>query len=169
MKNYPHIIITEEMILEAERLIPVTRVDRTVASRIDTLTGNLGEFAFAEYFYGDWRNNFVGKNTGQVDFGDFEIKTSAFPFNDRLNLLVREDYAAERTPKYYVQVIIDVQSRYADSVLPGTKAYLCGYATGAEIDVSPLKDFGSKLGAHGGYKCRYIPITRLRPLSELKP
>ena len=81
------------MINEALRLIPITQVNRTIASKIDTLTGHLGEFAFAQYFFRDWRSHNVGWNKGEPDFGKIEIKTSAFPFNNRLNLLVREDYA----------------------------------------------------------------------------
>ena len=76
MNAYPHIIITQEMIDEAKRLIPQTKVERTVASKIDTLTGHLGEFAFAQFMFNDWRKNLVGRNKGESDFGDFEIKTS---------------------------------------------------------------------------------------------
>ncbi len=164
----PHILITQEMLDEAVRLIPQTKVERTVASKIDTLTGHLGEFAFAEYMFGDWRKNYVGKNKGENDFGDFEIKTSAFPFNSKLNLLVREDYARKRKPKFYVQLIIDVPSHLADSIAAGTRAYLCGYATAEELDKAPLKDFGSKTGTAGGYRCHFIPITKLKPVEELR-
>lgn len=164
----PHILITQEMLNEAVRLIPQTTVERTVASKIDTLTGHLGEFAFAEYMFGDWRKNFVGKNKGENDFGDFEIKTSAFPFNSKLNLLVREDYARKRKPKFYVQIIIDVRSQLADSIPAHTRAYLCGYAASEEVDKAPQKDFGSKTGKSGGYRCHFIPITQLKPMDELR-
>ena len=165
--KYPQIIITKEMLDEANRLIPQTKVDRTVASKIDTLTGHLGEYVFAQFMFGDWRKNFVGKNKGQSDFGDFEIKTSAFPFNEKLNLLVREDYARKRKPKFYVQIIIDVASHLADSIPENTRAYLCGYATCEEVDQAPLKDFGSKLGATGGYQCHFISIKNLKSVTAL--
>jgi len=168
MNSYPHIIISQEMIDEAKRLIPQTKVERTIASKIDTLTGHLGEFVFAQYFFNDWRKNFVGKNKGESDFGDFEIKTSAFPFNRKLNLLVREDYARKRKPKFYVQLIIDVASHLADSIPANSRAYLCGYATCEEVNKAPLKDFGSKLGDKGGYRCHYISITKLKPVRELR-
>jgi len=163
----PFVVLTKEMIDEAKRLIPQTKVDRTVTSKIDTLTGHLGEFAFAQFMFGDWKKNFVGKNKGNVDFPDFEIKTSAFPLNPKLNLLVREDYAQKRKPRFYVQIIIDVASHLADSVPEGTKAYLCGYATGEEVSKAPLKDFGSKFGNRGGYKCHYISINNLKPVADL--
>lgn len=164
----PSVFITKEMIEEAERLIPQTKVAMTVASKIDTLTGHLGEFAFAEYMFGDWKKNLVGKNKGQNDFGILEIKTSSFPFNPNLNLLVREDYARKRKPQFYVQIILDVPRHSADAVAPGTYAYLCGFATNEEVDKAPLKDFGSKVGEAGGYRCHYIPIQRLKPVDELK-
>lgn len=167
--NFIAILISQEMIDEAKRMIPQTKVERTIASTIDTMTGHLGEFIFAQYMFGDWRKNLVGKNKGQSDFGDFEIKTSAFPLNHRLNLLVREDYARKRKPKFYVQVIIDVPSAKANDIHVGTLAYICGYATAEDVDAAPLKDFGSKLSAEaGGYKCHYISIGRLNPIQALK-
>ena len=160
-------MITQEMIDEAIRLIPFTKVKRTIASAVDTLAGHLGEFAFAQYYFGDWKMHRVGKNKGETDFPDIEIKTSAFPFSNKLNLLVREDYAAKRKPAYYVQIIIDVDSKSVQEIQPHTKAILCGYATASEVDAAPLKDFGNKLGGAGGYKCRYISVMKLHPIREL--
>jgi len=60
-KRYPTIAITSEMLAEAERLIPFTQVNRTKASLIDTLTGHLGEMAFAQLYFGDWRKHRIGK------------------------------------------------------------------------------------------------------------
>ncbi len=157
----PYTLITNEMLNEAERLVPQAKVKRTVASKIDTLTGHLGEFVVAKYLFGDWHKNSVGLNKGQTDFTDVEVKTSAFPLNDKLHLLVRKDYAQKRKPKFYVQVIIDVASEYADKITEGTRAYVCGYATAEEVDNAPLKDFGSKLASEGGYMCHYISITKL--------
>jgi hypothetical protein len=167
-RSYPVVMITQEMIDEADRLIPGTKVERTIASRIDTLTGHLGEFAAAQFLFGDWRKHRVGKNKGEVDFSDIEVKTSAYPFSESLHLLVREDYARKRKPKFYVQVILDVNSETAQEILPHTKALLCGYATADEVDAAPLKDFGSKLGGKGGYQCRYIKIGRLHRISTLR-
>ncbi len=166
--KYPQVIITQEMIEEAKRLIAQTRVNRTIASKIDTLTGHLGEFVFAEYFFDDWHKHHVGQNKGASDFEHFEIKTSAYPFSDKLNLLVREDYARKRHPDFYVQIIIDVPSKQASEILPGTPAYICGYATSKDVDTAPLRDFGSKLADKGGYKCRFINIKNLKPIAVLR-
>ena len=163
-KNYPSIVITRDMLEAAKALIPSTRVLRTVASKIDTLTGHLGEFAFAEYFYRNWRKHRVGRNKGETDFDDIEIKTSTFPFSERLNLLVREDYARKRKPSFYVQIIIDVDTRDARDIAAGTNAYICGFAFAKEIDNAPKRDFGSKFGHEGGYQCHYISIKNLHSM-----
>ncbi len=167
IKDYPYVFITQEMLTEAQRLIPETKVNRTVASHIDTLTGHLGEFVFAAYLFGDWQKHRVGKNKGKTDFDQFEIKASAFPFNHKLHLLVREDYAKKRKPPYYVQIIIDVKDRKANAIPANACAYLCGYATSAEVDKAALKDFGSKLSAQGNYHCHFIPISKLHPVADL--
>ena len=168
MKNYPQVIITQEMIDTAKRLVDKVKVNRTIASKIDTLTGILGEFAFAQNMYGDWRKNRVGENKGDVNFVDIEIKTSAYPFRDTLNLLVREDYAQKRKPPFYVQIIIDVPSKNADNILANTKAYIAGWATSLEVDSAPKRDFGSKISYKGGYKCYYIAIKNLHSMDTFK-
>jgi len=167
-ENYPKVKITKRMIKSAKEQVSKVKVDRTVASDIDTLTGIIGEYVFAEYYYNDWRKNNVGENKGDFNFEDLEIKTSAFPFNENLNLLVREDYAKKRKPPYYVQIIIDVSDKEADEIKPGTEAYICGFATAEEVDDSPKRDFGSKYGGEGGYRCHYISIKNLNPMSEFE-
>ena len=168
MNKYEIITITQEMINKAQSLIDTVKLNRTVASKIDTLTGILGEFAFAQYFYGDWKKHLVGKNKGNLDFEDIEIKTSAFPFRDTLNLLVREDYAKKRKPPFYIQIIINVNSKKADNIKAGTEAIISGWATYKDIEKAPKKDFGSKLSNKGGYNCFYIPIKNLQPMHSFK-
>ncbi len=94
------------MIDAANLLEASVKVNRTKTSKEDTLIGILGEYVFAEYFYGDWKKNNVGLSKGKFDFKQFEIKTSASPFSERLHLLVRGDYALKRKPPYYVQVFL---------------------------------------------------------------
>ena len=166
MREVPFVVLTSEMIDDATRLVPAAKVHRTTASKIDTLTGYLGELAFAQYFFGDWQRHRVGQNKGEADFPDIEVKTSAFPFRETLNLLVREDYAKKRKPPFYVQVIVAVDSPKADRIKPGTLAHICGYASADAVDRSPLKDFGSKFGGRGGYRCHYIMIRDLHPIEE---
>lgn len=167
-REYPKVELTDKMIIEAEQLVEKVKVNRTIASEIDTLTGILGEFAFAEFLFGDWRQHRVGSNKGEVDFPDIEIKTSAFPFRDDLNLLVREDYAAKRKPAFYVQIVIDVPSRNANEIKPGTLVYICGFAASHEVDIAPMKDFGSKIAKDGGYRCHYITLSALQSMEEFR-
>lgn len=168
MEQYPFIILTHEMINAARASVDIVKVERTIASKIDTLTGILGEYAFAEYYYGDWKKNRVGENKGEVNFKNIEIKTSSFPFRDTLNLLVREDYAKKRKPPFYIQIIIDVNTRYANKIEPNTKAYICGWATSKEVDKAQKRDFGSKFGNRGGYKCYHIMIKDLHKMEKFR-
>ncbi len=161
------VIITDEMLQVATKVVPTVRVYRTRTSPHDTLIGILGEYVFAQWYLGDWRQNEVGENKGDSDFfGQVEIKTSAFPFSRNLNLIVREDYAAKRKPSFYVQVIIDIDLKRVSEIIQGTVAHIAGFATSEEIDAAPLKDFGSKSGGAAGYKCRHIKISNLSPMSE---
>jgi hypothetical protein len=165
---YPSVTITAEMLAEARTLAREVSMRRTKASPVDALAGVLGEMAFAQYLYGDWRRHELRTNKGKADFDTIEVKASAFPFSTRLHLLVREDYAAKRKPLCTVQIVLDVKDAHAGDIPIGTQAILCGFATSEEIDAAPLKDFGSKQGSAGGYRCRYIAIGNLHPVSALK-
>ena len=166
MEQYPKVIIAKQMIEEAENMINLVKVNRTKASPIDTLIGILGEYIFAQHFYGDWRQNNIGRNKGMADFENIEIKASATPFRNGLHLLVREDYAHNRKTAFYVQVIIDLKN--STKILPNTIAYLCGFATVDEVEKAPKKDFGSKYGGPSGYLCHYISIKKLHPMVDLR-
>jgi hypothetical protein len=159
--------ITQEMIDEANVAQNRVRVDRTKASNYDTIVGLIGEMIFSKWWYGDWQKHNVYGTKGEVDFDRIEIKTSVFPYSDRLNLLVREDYAEKRKPDFYVQIIIDIPSRTTKEILAGMKAKICGYATHEDVDSAELRDFGSKYGVRSGYKCRFIPLTQLKPIENL--
>lgn len=166
--QFPRIIISDEIMAVARPLAREVAMQRTKASPVDALAGVLGEMAFAQYLYDDWRRHELRTNKGKADFDTIEIKTSAFPFSTRLHLLVREDYAERRKPLCTVQIVLDVKDAHAGDIPIGTHAILCGFATSEEIDAAPLKDFGSKLGGAGGYRCRYIPVRKLHSMTDLK-
>lgn len=169
MSKYQSILITNDMFAYANEASKHTSVNRTIASPFDTLSGLLGELAFAQWFLGDWGKHDVYNTKGKSDFfNEIEIKTSAFPFSDRLNLLVREDYAQKRKPLFYVQTILNIPSRDTKKIEPGISIILAGYATAKEIDAAPLRDFGSKFGGRGGYRCHYIQISQLKDMSLFK-
>ena len=158
--------ITAEMLHAAELATGLVQINRTIASPIDTLTGILGEMVWAQYYFGDWQKHNALDNKGKSDFAQVEIKASAFRFNPKLNLLVREEYAAKRKPKFYVQVIIDVDPK-DPKIAPGANAYICGYATADEVANAPLRDETSKRGGSAGFRTKFIPILKLHPISEL--
>lgn len=169
LPRYADVIISLEMIQFAARMSARVKVRRTQASPIDGLVGILGELAFAEWFRGSWADNQIGASAGEIDFSEgVEVKTSAFPYSDRLNLLVREDYAWKRTPPAYVQVILCVDSPRATSIAPGTTARLAGWIEGSAIRTAPLRDFGSKFGTEGGYRCHYVQIKDLQSMHSLR-
>jgi hypothetical protein len=166
---HPRILITAEMLSEGKRLEQTIHIARTIASEVADLVGVLGEFAFAQWFFGDWRQNNVGRNRGECDFDGIEVKCSATRFNVNRNLLVREDYAMKRKCPFYVQVILDTQSQ--GDIHEYTEAVICGWATYDEVDRAPKGDMGSvKLGQKmSGYKSHKIPVHQLHPMGVFTP
>lgn len=163
--RYIDIEISEKMIDYASSVANKIVVNRTKTSSIDTLAGALGELAFAQWFLDDWTNHDLTSTKGKIDFFDkIEIKTSAYPYSENLNLLVRSDYAKARSPDFYIQTILCVSDRKAHSIRQGTICRLSGWATHSEVMSAPLKDFGSKFGGRGGYQCHYIQIKQLHPM-----
>jgi hypothetical protein len=168
-EEIPKILITKEMIDVAIKNATRVNVNRTKTSMYDSVYGLVGEYCFAQWFIGEWKEHSALDTKGKEDFyGSIEIKTSAFPFTKKLNVLVREDYAEKRKPNFYVQNIINIENRKGEALKPQTECFITGFATSKEIDSAPLKDFGSKFGGSGGYKCRYIPIENLSPMNKFK-
>lgn len=166
--NYIRIPVTDDMLKYAEEASKVTAVNRTIASPYDTISGLVGELVFAQLIYGDFRKHNLYDTKGRPDFFDeIEIKTSAFPFSEKLNLLVRQDYAVKRKPKFYVQVILDIENRNIRSLPSGIDGIICGYANHIDVDAAPLRDFGSKFGGKGGYRCHFIQVNKLRPIQDV--
>lgn len=157
------------MIESAKQRAPDLKVNRTRTSRFDTLYGIIGEYCFAQWLFGDWISHSQVDTKGKIDFVQgIEVKTSAFPFSEKLNLLVREDYVHKRKPRFYVQTIIDLPNRHEHNLEPDFNCILAGYATGEDVENAPLRDFGSKFGGYGGYKCRFISIANLKSVVELR-
>jgi len=162
----PIIEITREQIEAAEALVPENRIHRTKVSPVDTLGGILGEFAFAQWLTGDWRNNEVGKNKGKADlFGLVEVKTSIYPFKETLNLVIREDYGT-KFKDLYVQNIINVKDSYHKNIIPGTQVIICGYTTHDQATSKPAQPMTMRGGMKTPYKVFRVPITELSPMNE---
>ena len=161
--HVPRVVITDEMIQGANELVNDVQVHRTRTSPVDTLAGIIGEFAFAEWYYGDWRKNEVGETIGRPDFEDrIEVKTSVFPLSSRLNLPIREDYAISRQPDYYIWCCIDVPSKFEKEILLGREVAIVGWATGEDAHSAPL----GNMGWVQSYRCHLTPVPDLRPMGE---
>jgi hypothetical protein len=162
--NKPYTFIDQEMLNAAIKASKYTTVNRTKTSPYDTVLGLIGELIFAKWYLKNWKLHNLYDTKGKVDFfGEIEIKTSAYPYQDNLHLLVREDYAKKRKPKFYVQILLDIPKEIKE-IKAGMKAILIGYAMHEQVDEAPLKDFGSKLGGESGYKCHYVPFNKLLPM-----
>ena len=151
------------MLAAARALIAQVQVHRTRTSPVDTLGGNLGEMAFAQWFTGAWQNHEVGRNKGRADFrGVVEVKASVFPFRENLNLVIREDYGARSTP-LYVQLIIDVADRAEKRIEAGTPVVLCGFTTHERATARPPTPMRAGRG-QTPYRAFLTPIAELSPM-----
>lgn len=165
--NSIKIKITEEILNAAKQAEQGISINRTVASPYDILAGAIGEYCFAQYYYGDHTKAKVFETKGQTDFENgIEVKASAYPYRDGLNLLVRQDYAEKRKPTAYVQTIIDLPKRGAP-IEVGMDCIIAGWATAEMIDNAPHRDFGDKDGQPAGYDCHYIELFMLNPIETL--
>ena len=162
----PVIQLTSEMLDFAKANAEAVRVHRTVASPVDAESGILGELVFAEWLWGDWESHHeVLTNNGAADFlGKIEVKTSVFPFSSRLNLPVREDYAAVRTPDVYVWVCIDVPSRNQKALAPGLNAKVVGWTDAETAHSGQLR----YMDAARQYRCYLTPVPELRPMDDFR-
>jgi len=165
MATRPIIVITQEMFDEAKRFEAKTRVARTQASKHDTLTGNLGELAFARYFFGDFQRHRLGQTKGGTDFPKTEIKTSAHPFRETLHLPIRSDYQVRRRPPLYVLVILNVEKINAPPTV-GCHAIICGYCSWEEA----LRHGRERWIAtpDGGYNCMFVPMRFLHEMRHFR-
>jgi len=159
--------VTKDIYDLAQEVDRYKAIHRTIVSPNDIVVGAIGELVFAEYLFKDINKHEIFTSKGKPDFkGEIEIKTSSHPFNDRLNLLVREDYL-NKSPLFYIQIILDYDLKNGKDIPVGTEAIICGYATQDELLAAPKKDFGSKFGGDANYQCHYLPITKLRPAIDV--
>lgn len=160
--------LRQEHIIEAKSHEEEVRVRRTQASDYDSLTGNLGEVIFAEWHLGDFRNHNLGKTKGKLDFDHIEIKTSAFPFSEKLHLKVREDYYEKRHPPIYVQIIISVKNA---GLMPAVDdiAYICGFCSHRYLHKHGIcKEETNRHGEFIGYRCMNLRITELADMAYFR-
>lgn len=169
MKNIQKIkiTITQEMINEALKHSQKGRLTHDRASKLDALIGNLGEIVFAEHYLGDWQKHNLGKNHGKTDFNGIEVKCSAYPYHQNLNLLVKKCYTKKRKPNAYVSVIIDVEEKKPSCINAGDIAIISGYATSEQVEQSQSLSFKVLGNEKRRIDCFATPITELNCMSTL--
>ena len=167
----PHAIrieIEEAMRARALRDAPTRQMHRTRASAQDSYIGTLGELAWAKLRYGDWQTFDTLHTQGQADdasaWGSVEVKTSKTRLSTQSHLMVREDYAHKRQPAFYVLVLISQDQKPQQE----SEAYVCGWATHAEVVAHPPRERISRhTQTQQGYRCYEVACGELHSLSEL--
>jgi len=167
-----HIPIDEAMRIRARCDGDLRQMRRTRASPYDAYIGTLGELVWVKLRHGHIENFDTLNTRGQVDdvamvmheSWQIEVKTSKTRISPYSHLMVREDYAQRRQPDVYVLVLLpQSQPIYAER-----DAFVCGWATHAEVIARPLRERHSHhTGQAQGFRCHEIPVRELRPLSEL--
>jgi hypothetical protein len=78
--------------------------------------------------------------------------------------MVREDYAHKRQPAFYVLVLIGQDQKPQEEC----EAYVCGWATHAEVVAHPPRERISRhTQTKQGYRCYEVSCSELHALSEL--
>ena len=161
----PIVKISQLMIDYSKKIKNEVEMTRTKVSPIDAESGVLGELVFAKWWYGDWNINELLENKGKPDFeGNIEIKSSVFPFSEKLHLPIRQDYAEKRCPPFYIFVCFNVSNRYKKLITAATQAIIVGWTDGKTAHEGKLEYMpGVK-----GFKCYLTPVPKLRPMNELR-
>lgn len=163
-KEFIRVEIDETMRARAQREVIARQIQRTRASPFDAYVGILGELVWAKWRYGAIEQFDTLGTRGKTDDGDYEIKTSKTRVSEYSHLMVREDYALKRQPKYYVLVLI------ASDQAPNaeTEAYVCGWATHADVTAKPPRErISNHTGRSQGYRCYEIRASDLKPMKTL--
>lgn len=93
-----------------------------------------------------------------------EVKTSKTRISPYSHLMVREDYAQRRQPDVYVLVLLP----QSQPIFAERDAFVCGWATHAEVIARPLHERRSHHTGHTqGFRCHEIAVRELHPLTQL--
>ncbi len=163
---YIDIEITPEMLAAADEFVlNVMKARATVTTR-SPQTFLIAEFAFAQWFLGDWRRHNFRETNCETNFMDStEIRSSARPFRNTLNLLAKQPYVDRRNADYYVCVIIDAPVIHPTEIQAGWICKICGWETNAKVKRALKRDVGKGNDRYAGYKSYAILISDLQPMS----
>jgi hypothetical protein len=165
MREYPVVEITHEMLDHAVTLVHTVRAVRSDLSALEAIVTVLGEFVVAEHLFSDWRKHQVETHYGS--HGRPEVTTVAEPFDEKLHIHVRDEHVAKRKHSHHIMVVLDISDPKVLVIRPGTRAYVCGFATPEQMGRAPHKVMGGKIGGWGGSKYRRLRVLDLHPMHGL--
>ncbi len=164
---YIDIEITHDMLAAAIEFMPNVRGTRDITTDRSAQLFLISEFAFAEWFLGDWRRHPFRETNCETNFMDStEMRSSAARyFSNRLKLLVKQPYVNIRNANYYVNAIIVTHETHVPALQAGWTCRICGWETDAEVRAAPVDYFPVGDGHPARFRCHYIPISDLQPMS----
>lgn len=164
----PWVVITEELFQEAKRLIPQIQLQNDRANEFDALTGTVGELAFAQWFYGDFRSHSVGRNFGKSDFEGIEVKTSLHTLTSARHLIAKASYVETRPAAFYVQCFCN-SSTPRRGPLIGDTVFVAGWLAKEQLLNLGRENWEvTRDGENTGIRTLRVPLPRLNPMEEFK-
>lgn len=164
----PWMIITEELLQEAKSLIPKIQLHNERANEFDALTGTIGELAFAEWLYGDFRKHTVGRNFGKADFKGIEIKTSLHTLTNSRHLIAKASYVESRPAAFYVQCFCN-SSTPRRGPLVGDTVFIAGWLAKDELLKLGREHWEvTRDGEQTGIRTLRVPLPRLNPMGQFR-
>lgn len=160
----PWVIITEELLEEAKSLIPRIQLHNERANDFDALTGTIGELAFAQWIYGDFRKHTVGRNFGKSDFEGIEVKTSLHTLTRNRHLIAKASYVEARPAAFYVQCFVN-SSTPRRGPLVGDTVFIAGWLTKDQLLKLGREHWEiTREGKPTGIRTLRVPLPRLNPM-----
>jgi len=163
----PFLVITQQILEEANKHLATIQLHNDRANLYDSLTGSIGEIAFAQWMFKDLHAHNLGKNFGNGDFDEIEIKTSLTLFNHRRHLVAKESYVRDHPSTIYVQCFISSRTPWRGPLL-GDTVFIAGWT-----DHQTLISHGfrcnetTRSGKNTGIKTFRLPLSKLQPMHSL--
>lgn len=163
----PFLVITQEMLEEAKKHVSAIQLHNDRANLHDSLTGSIGEIAFAKWRFEDLYAHNIGKNFGNGDFDEIEIKTSLTLFSCRMHLIAKESYVRDHPSTIYVQCFISSRTPWRGPLI-GDTVFVAGWCDHQTLISHGFKcNETTREGKKTGIKTLRLPVSKLQPMHSL--